>query len=108
MLFNCGHELNKELTPMVVNSQSGSYLHQFKWLPNRDSLIGSIHEEWNWLDGHSPEDIEAKNVHFTTGGPWFKEWQCKRAKDGEYAAEWNADYSNIALFRSKKDSIDEI
>ena len=108
MLFNCGHELNKSLTPMIVNSESGAYLHQFKWLPGRDSLIGSIHEEWNWLDGHSPEDVEAKNVHFTTGGPWFKEWQCKRAKDGEYAAEWNMDYSNIALFRSKKDSIDEI
>ena len=89
-----------------VNTKSGRWLHNFQWL--KDSEIGSMHEEWNWLDGHSPEDIEAKNVHFTTGGPWFKEWKCMRAKDGEYAAEWNADYSNIALFRSKKDSIDEI
>lgn len=103
MLMNCGHEMNKELTPLVVNNLDGSYLQQFQWLPNRDSIIGSIHEEWNWLDGHSPEDLEAKNVHFTTGGPWFKDWKCKREKDGEYAAEWNADYTNIALFRKKAD-----
>ena len=96
MLFNCGHELNKSLTPMVVNSESGSYLHQFKWLPGRDSLIGSIHEEWNWLDNHSPEEIEAKNVHFTTGGPWFKGWTSSRKIDGQYAAEWNADYTYLA------------
>ena len=107
MLFNCDHELNKDLTPMVVNNKSGAYLQQFKWLPDRDSIIGSIHEEWNWLDGHSPEDLEAKNVHFTTGGPWFKEWKCKRVKDGEYAAEWNADYTNLSLFK-KKDDLGEI
>ena len=22
--------------------------------------MGTIPEEWNWLDGHSPEDLEAK------------------------------------------------
>ena len=108
ILWNCGHPLNRKLTPELVNTMPGSWLHGFGWLPDKEADIGSIHEEWNWLDNHSPEEMEAKNVHFTTGGPWFKEWQCKRAKDGEYAAEWNMDYSNIALFRSKKDSIDEI
>jgi len=96
MLFNCGHELNKNLTPHVVSSQTGGWLHGFEWLPDKDGDIGTIHEEWNWLDGHSPKDIEAKNVHFTTGGPWFKDWHCKREIDGKYASEWNGDYTYLA------------
>ena len=96
MLFNCSHELNKRLTPEVVNTMPGGWLHGFEWLPDKDGDIGTIHQEWNWLDGHSPEDIKAKNVHFTTGGPWFKEWKCGRAIDGMYAAEWNGDYTYLA------------
>ena len=96
MLFNCGHELNKKLTPLEVNSMTGGWLHGFEWLPDKEGDIGTIHEEWNWLDGHSSEDIRAKNVHFTTGGPWFKDWKCKRATDGKYAAEWNGDYTYLA------------
>jgi len=64
-------------------------------LPDKESDIGTIHEEWNWLDNHSPEDMRAKNVHFTTGGPWFKNWTCSRATDGKYAAEWNGDYTYL-------------
>jgi hypothetical protein len=97
MLFNCGHELNKKLTPLEVNSMKGGWLHGFEWLPDKEGDIGTIHEEWNWLDGHSSEDIRAKNVHFTTGGPWFKDWKCKRATDGKYAAEWNGDYTYLAV-----------
>ena len=96
MLFNCGHELNKRLTPLEVNAKSGGWLHGFEWLPDKEADIGSINEEWNWLDGHSSEDISAKNVHFTTGGPWFKDWKCRRATDGKYAAEWNGDYTYLA------------
>ena len=96
MLFNCGHELNKKLTPQVVNSQTGGWLHGFEWLPDKEGDIGTIHEEWNWLDGHSDVDIKAKNVHFTTGGPWFKGWSCNRAQDGMYASEWNGDYTYLA------------
>ena len=95
MLFNCSHELNKKLTPEVVNTMPGGWLHGFEWLPDKDSDIGTIHEEWNWLDNHSPEDMRAKNVHFTTGGPWFKDWTCSRATDGKYAAEWNGDYTYL-------------
>jgi hypothetical protein len=33
--------------------------------------------------------MNAKNVHFTTGGPWFEpEWEPKRQSDIAYAAEW--------------------
>jgi hypothetical protein len=96
ILWNCGHDLNRKLTPEVVNTQSGSWLHGFEWLPDKDSDIGTIHQEWNWLDGHSPEDMKAKNVHFTTGGPWFKGWKCGRSIDGIYASEWNGDYTYLA------------
>jgi hypothetical protein len=96
ILWNCGHQLNKTLTPLEVNTQTGGWLHGFEWLPDKEADIGTIHQEWNWLDGHSPEEIEAKNVHFTTGGPWFKEWKCTRAIDGRYAAEWNGDYTYLA------------
>ena len=71
-----------------MNLQSGSWLHSFGWLD--DDEIGDIHEEWNWLDGHSSEHVEAKNAHFTTGGPWFKGWQPKRPIDEAYSEEWQA------------------
>ena len=96
MLFNCGHPLNKDLTPLEVSTKTGGWLHGFEWLPDKEADIGTIHEEWNWLDNHSPEELEAKNVHFTTGGPWFKEWKCARSIDGRYAAEWNGDYTYLA------------
>ena len=97
MLWNCGHELNKQLTPFVVNNKTGNYLHTFGWLPNKNSAIGGMTEDWNWLDGHSDLAIDPKMVHFTTGGPWFPEWKCQREKDGLMATEWNGDYSYLVL-----------
>ena len=88
MMFNCAHEENKKLTPEVVNTQSGRWLHGFGWLPDKEADIGRIPEEWNWLDGHSPVDMDAKNVHFTTGGPWFKDWRPRGKIEGKYAVEW--------------------
>ena len=91
MMFNCGHIENKKLTPEVVNTQTGRWLHGFGWLPDKEADIGKIPEEWNWLDGHSPKDLEAKNVHFTTGGPWFNGWNPSREEDCKYITEWNND-----------------
>ena len=105
MLFNCEHPQNQMLTPNVVNTQTGQYLHKFGWLPDKPADIGSIHEEWNWLDGHSPEELEAKNVHFTTGGPWFYNWKCKREMDGKYAAEWNNDAVYMQTIGVLKDEV---
>ena len=92
MLFNCGNPELNELTVSDVNTSSGGWLHGMHWAEK----VSSISEEWNWLDGHSPEDMKAKNVHFTTGGPWFKEWKCGRTIDGIYASEWNGDYTYLA------------
>ena len=83
ILFNCSHSSNKRLSVDLVNSETGSFLHQFKWL--KDSEIGSLDERWNWLEGWTSKHNNKKPfaVHYTRGGPWFEEWQ-----DVEFANEW--------------------
>ena len=51
-------------------------------MPDEEADIGQIPEEWNWLDGHSPEDMKPKIVHFTTGGPWFAKWKPRGVTEG--------------------------
>tara|TARA_R110000765_G_scaffold325720_3_gene417154 strand:+ start:16071 stop:16811 length:741 start_codon:yes stop_codon:yes gene_type:complete len=86
MLFNCDHPANSKLTVADVNEKDGRWLHNFGWL--EDNEIGEIHEEWNWLDSWSSATIDAKNVHFTTGGPMFSDWTGRGAADVVYANEW--------------------
>ncbi len=83
ILFNCSHPSNKRLTAELVNSETGSFLHQFKWL--KDDEIGSLDERWNWLEGWTSKHNNKKPfaVHYTRGGPWFEEWQ-----DVEFANDW--------------------
>ena len=83
MVFNCSHPSNKKLTKEVVNCESGSFLHQLKWL--RDSEIGSLDERWNWLEGWTSNHNKSEPfaVHFTRGGPWFDKWQ-----EVEFASDW--------------------
>jgi lipopolysaccharide biosynthesis glycosyltransferase len=71
VLWNCSHPSNKKITPDVVNTQSGQYLHRFSWL--KDDEIGNIPLQWNWLVGwyKEPSDGYPKALHFTEGGPWF-------------------------------------
>ena len=88
MMFNCEHYYNEKLTIDAINTQTGRWLHSFSWLPDKESDIGHLPEEWNWLDGHSDPTLEAKNVHFTTGGPWFHKWRARGVKEGKYATEW--------------------
>lgn len=86
MLFNCEHPSTRSLTPEIVNSQTGAYLHRLQWA--RDEEIGSLPEEWNWLEGwnEKPATGTPKAVHFTLGGPWFENKQ-----DVDYAELWNAE-----------------
>ena len=79
MLMDCSK--CKTLTPEYVNTKSGLELHQFKWLD--ENLIGSIPLEWNWLVGEYPYKKEVHNIHFTEGGPYFKDY-----KNTGYANEW--------------------
>ncbi len=80
MMFN--NSLCHTLTPDYVNYATGLELHQFKWLPN-DDAIGKIPLEWNWLVGEYDYNTDAKNVHWTLGGPYFKDYQ-----DSDYSQEW--------------------
>ena len=83
ILWNCGHYANRQITPDVVNSQTGQYLHRFQWLS--DDLVGELKPEWNWLAGwyQEPKDGAPKAIHYTEGGPWFKNY-----RDCEYKKEW--------------------
>jgi lipopolysaccharide biosynthesis glycosyltransferase len=49
ILWNCAHPANQQITPDVVNAQTGQYLHRFQWLDDRE--IGTLQSEWNWLVG---------------------------------------------------------
>lgn len=85
MLLNC--EKCDKLTKNYVNNASGLDLHRFNWLEN-DNSIGEIIGDWNHLIGvyeKSNIDHESPLVHWTLGGPWFKEL---RTKSGSLAAEW--------------------
>lgn len=86
VLWNCGHKANKALTASVVNSESGSWLHGFEWLTPHQ--IGSLPMAWNHLVGYSRAvDVDKlRAVHFTTGGPWFKEFE-----NVPYAGAWFAE-----------------
>ena len=83
MLMNC--KKGNELTPDYVNSATGLQLHQFKWLES-DDLIGDLPLEWNWLVDEPGYNTKSKvnNIHFTKGGPWFKEYA-----NCSYSETWN-------------------
>ena len=86
MLLNC--KKCTTLTPDYVNKASGLELHQFKWLENEE-LIGSLPLEWNWLVGEYPYKKEIKSVHYTKGGPYFKDYNTC-----DYSSEWYNVYTN--------------
>lgn len=76
MLMNCAKL--RCWTKEAVDSQSGAWLHRFTPIP--DELIGDIPPVWNVLDRVNPD---TKLVHYTEGGPWFKE-----KEDHPYGAVW--------------------
>tara|TARA_B100000989_G_scaffold298883_1_gene290724 strand:+ start:12687 stop:13388 length:702 start_codon:yes stop_codon:yes gene_type:complete len=86
MLFNC--KKCQSLTIDYVNSASGLDLHRFNWLEG-DHQIGTIDDDWNFLVGVQSEKIdkEPKLIHWTLGGPWFKD---QRTLGGHFAAKWFA------------------
>ena len=71
----------KMLTKEFVETATGLELHQFKW--THEENIGELPLEWNWLVSEYDYNKNAKNVHWTLGGPYFKDY----AKS-DYADEW--------------------
>ena len=85
MLMNC--DKCTSLTPDYVNTASGLQLHQFKWLDD-EKLIGDLPLEWNWLVGEYEHKEDVNNVHYTKGGPYFKNYE-----NCDYASDWFNEYT---------------
>lgn len=83
MLWNCSHPGNRRLTFELLNETPGRDLHRFCWL--RDSEIGVLGPEWNWLVGVQPRMAAPQIAHYTLGGPWIHGWE-----GGEHDADWLA------------------
>lgn len=91
VLWNCGHEANRKVTPEFVNTASGLDLHRFTWL--NDDQIGGLNVRWNWLVGeYSEPPPDVKNVHWTVGGPYFVEYQ-----NADFAEEWFKEAARMAF-----------
>jgi hypothetical protein len=90
MFFNCDHPSTQRLTPDVINSQTGAYLHRMQWAD--DAEIGALPTAFNWLEGWNTvaDDGRPRAVHYTRGGPWFEQWQ-----DVDFADEWLAEYRRL-------------
>jgi lipopolysaccharide biosynthesis glycosyltransferase len=69
ILWNCSKNI---ITPEIVNSASGQYLHRFQWL--LDNEIGDINKEWNWLVGWYKNGTP-RAIHYTEGGPWLRDYE---------------------------------
>lgn len=91
MLFN--NARCSVLTPEYVNTASGLELHQFKWLSD-EGLIGDLPKSWNHLVGYDSYKEEVSNVHFTVGGPYFKEYE-----NCDYSREWFAEKQKMLHVR---------
>jgi hypothetical protein len=82
VVWNCGHEKNKKLTPGYVNVATGLELHRFTWLDDED--LGELDVKWNWLVGeYESPNSDVKNVHWTIGGPYFNEF-----RNVDFSDEW--------------------
>jgi len=80
MMFN--NERCRNLTRFYVNRASGLSLHQFEWC---EGEIGNIDKKWNHLVNYTDYDPAPFMVHYTEGGPYFKEYEgC------QYSNEWFA------------------
>ena len=90
MAFHMEDPTIEKLTPDIVNTQSGAYLHRMQWVD--DEKIGAIPETWNWLEGwcEKPRSGTPKVVHYTRGGPWFENWQ-----DVEFGDLWLAEKARV-------------
>lgn len=91
VLWNVDHPAHKKLTVEVINTVPGRDLHRFFWL--RDSDIGSLHPEYNYLVGHTKlaAGRTPKVVHWTEGIPLMAGYETT-----EYADEFFGELSQWA------------
>ena len=87
IIWNCSHPKNKILTPSLINSKDGAFLHRFKWLNDID--IGSLPKSWNWLAIEYPEKENLNLIHYTLGTPCFKKYS-----NSSLSKHWKIYYKN--------------
>lgn len=89
MLFNCSHQDCADLKPSTISYCSGKYLHEFEW--TKEENIGDLPKMYNYLVGYGYYDgeLKPKAIHFTSGGPWYKDYQ-----DVEFCNQWYF-YKNV-------------
>lgn len=97
--WNCEHPKNSVVNPEFVASESAAHLHRFLWL--EDSEIGSIDVSWNFLVGEydKPSSVPA-NIHWTLGGPYFREYQ-----DADYADIWQEKFKRMTYTEQKNENM---
>ena len=98
ILFNAGHPSNKVLTSELINSVTPMYLHRFQWLQNEE--IGEVDHSWNWLVGVYNDKSAARMIHFTDGGPYFKNYQ-----DVPFADKWKDEFYKMSNTKWTKEMI---
>lgn len=91
VLWNCGHPSNAALTPEIVNTQSGTWMHGFSWLQPEE--IGALPLSYNYIPGVSPSlPLDKIDVlHWTDGGPWFSNIEIDKIWNGYL---WNDEYED--------------
>lgn len=87
ILWNCAHYANMRLTPEVVASAPGSFLHRFQWLA--DDQIGELPPEWNVLVGEQ-DTAGASLLHYTLGIPGFDHY-----KNCDASEHWHRAHKNM-------------
>ncbi len=90
MLWNVRHHANDRLTLDMINTLRGRDLHGLCWLD--DDEIGGLDQRWNWLAGHSSDNVDPAIVHFTEGWPGLRGHE-----DQPYADEWRRTLSEWAV-----------
>jgi len=95
ILWNCGHEANKAVTPEFVQNATGAQVHRFTWLS--DDLIGELPNVWNWLPDEFGANPNAKLLHYTLGTPSFHDFATTPMGD-----EWHREriYTDYCLQRN--------
>jgi len=86
MLLNCSKL--RHWSPQYVETATGLELHQFRGIADHE--IGSLPDRWNHLIGYSTPDDNPALVHWTDGGPWFREFA-----GVEFAGEWWQTYRRM-------------
>jgi len=106
ILWNCGHYLNRCLTPEFIDMLDGAYLHRFGWLdperaiPAAEGLeklgdrigdrLGALPGRWNVLigEGDMPKDVAL--AHWTLGIPGIEHYS-----NAPLADEWRQTYDRM-------------